>query len=49
MSVLPMIDKWYIRAIRKDLREVLHALRDGKAIWQDEKYKIKFTFTLKRY
>lgn len=45
-AVLPMIDKWYIRSvIRKDLREVLHALRDGQTVWQDEKYKIKFKFT----
>lgn len=46
ISVLPMIDKWYIRGVlRKDLREVLHALSDGHAVWLDEKYKIKFKFT----
>lgn len=45
-SVLPMIDKWYIRGVvRKDLREVLHALRDGQTHWQDDKYKIKFKFS----
>lgn len=44
-TVMAMLDKWYVRPVlRKDLLEVLHALRAGKTTYKDDKYGIQFTF-----
>ena len=46
LSVQKMMDKWYIRKIlRRDLRLLFHAMREGKGEYRDEKYKMLFRFT----
>lgn len=45
-SVLPMLDKWYIRRVlRRDLREVMHRLAEGQTAYEDTRYHITYTFT----
>lgn len=45
-NVMGMMDKWYIRRVlRRDLRALLHNLKDGRGDYTDEKYKITFHFT----
>lgn len=46
LSVQKMMDKWYIRKIlRRDLRLLFHAMREGKGEYRDGKYKMLFRFT----
>lgn len=46
LSVQKMMDKWYIRKIlRRDLRHLFHAMREGRGEYRDEKYKMLFRFT----
>lgn len=45
-SAAPMLDKWYMRpVITADIRMLLHALREGKLSYEDEKYHIKYTLS----
>ena len=45
-SVVAMLDKWYIRnVLSKDLRELLHSLRQGTATYNDDKYHITYTLS----
>lgn len=45
-SVVAMLDKWYIRnVLAKDLRELLHAIRQGRTAYSDEKYHITYTLS----
>lgn len=38
-----MLDKWYIRPVlSNDIRELLHALKEGKTEYKDEKYHISY-------
>lgn len=47
LSVTDMLDKWYIRRVlRRDLRQLLHNLREGEGTYRDEKHKITYQFTL---
>ena len=44
-SVVKMMDKWYIRRmLRKDLREVMHELREGRLKYENNRNKITYTF-----
>lgn len=44
VSVAPMLDKWYIKpVISKDIRSLLHNIRNGKTSYTDEKYKIAYS------
>ena len=44
--VTKMLDKWYIRRVlKKDLRALIHNLKDGVCDYDDTKYKIRFNFT----
>ncbi len=46
VSAAPMLDKWYMRpVITADIRMLLHALREGKLSYEDEKYHIKYTLS----
>ncbi len=46
ISVNAMIDKWYIRnVLSKDIRGLLHALRQGEAAFADERYHITYTLS----
>lgn len=46
VSAAPMLDKWYMRpVITSDIRMLLHALREGKLSYEDEKYHIKYTLS----
>ena len=41
-----MLDKWYMRpVITADIRMLLHALREGKFSYEDEKYHIRYTLS----
>lgn len=45
-NVTGRMNKWYIRRVlRRDLRALLHRLKDGCGDYEDEKYNIKFHFT----
>ena len=46
VSAAPMLDKWYMRpVITADIRELLHALREGKFSYEDEKYHIRYSLS----
>lgn len=46
VSAAPMLDKWYMRpVITADIRMLLHALREGKLSYEDEKYHIRYTLS----
>lgn len=46
VSAAPMLDKWYMRpVITADIRMLLHALREGKFSYEDEKYHIRYTLS----
>ena len=46
LSVQKMMDKWYIRKIlRRDLRQLFHAMQEGRGEYHDEKFKMLFRFT----
>ena len=45
-DVNAMIDKWYIKMVlHKDLRELLHSLKDGKLTYTNEKYHITYSLS----
>ena len=45
-NVIAFLDKWYIRKIlRRDLRQLFHAMQEGRGEYRDEKYKMLFRFT----
>ena len=45
LSVQKMMDKWYIRKLlRCDLRQLFHAMQEGREEYRDEKYKMLFRF-----
>ncbi len=45
ISVMNMIDKWYIRKVLKaGLRTLLHCLQKGETHYNDKKYKLDYTF-----
>lgn len=49
VSVMKMLDKWYIRRLlKKDLLKVVHNLQQGKDEYRNEKYKIDYKFSLLR-
>lgn len=42
-SVMKALDKWYIRrTLRNDLRQLLHAMRDGSTEYYDKRHKIRY-------
>lgn len=46
VNVNTMLDKWYIRnVLSKDIRNLLHALKQGKTEFVDEKYHITYTLS----
>ena len=46
IDVISMIDKWYIKKIlRKDMRTLMHRLREGNGEYVNEKYKISYKFS----
>lgn len=46
VSAAPMLNKWYMRpVITADIRELLHALREGKFSYEDEKYHIRYSLS----
>ena len=46
LSVQKMMDKWYVRKIlRRDLRQLFHAMQEGRDEYRDEKYLMLFRFT----
>lgn len=46
VSTAPMLNKWYMRpVITADIRELLHALREGKFSYEDEKYHIRYSLS----
>lgn len=45
-NVVAMLDKWYIKKVlRKDIRQWLVGLRQGKTVYKDEKYHITYSLT----
>lgn len=45
-GVVAMLDKWYIRRVlRRDLRQVMHRLRDGVGEYRNEKRGITYQFS----
>lgn len=45
-TVMPMMDKWYIRKVlKKDLRQLMDCLQHGETIWTDERYHIVYQLT----
>ena len=43
-ALLPALDRWYIRrTLRRDLRHLLHALREGRATYRNERRRITYT------
>lgn len=46
VNVIKMLDKWYIRKVlKKDLRHLIHGLREGKTVYKDERFKLNYSFT----
>lgn len=44
--VLQAMNKWYLkRVLKKDLKKVLRAMRDGDSIYYNDKQKLKYSFT----
>ena len=47
VQVIKMLDKWYIRRVlKKDLQCVIENLLKGISTYEDEKYHIKYVFSL---
>lgn len=47
VQVIKMLDKWYIRRVlKKDLQCVVENLLKGISTYEDEKYHIKYVFSL---
>ncbi len=47
LSLNDKLDKWYVRRVMKaDLRQLIHALDQGKLTCQDAKYHITFNLSL---
>lgn len=45
ISVMDMLDKWYIKKVlKKDLREVINNLANGKTEYNDNKHNLSFKF-----
>ena len=45
-SVFGKMDKWYIRrTLRRDLRRLVHAMRDGEATYRNDRRGIGYSFT----
>lgn len=45
VSATGIIDKWYIkRLLRKDLRSIMHSMKDGQATYRNEKRNIVYEF-----
>lgn len=45
-GVVKLLDKWYIRRVlRRDLRQVMHCLRDGVEQYRNERRGITYQFT----
>ena len=45
-SVFGKMDKWYIRrTLRRDLRRLVHAMRDGSATYTNDRRGIRYAFT----
>lgn len=44
--VIAMLDKWYIKKVlRKDLRELMHALKQGEYVYVNKRHHITYTLT----
>ena len=44
-SVFGKMDKWYIRrTLRRDLRRLVHAMRDGSATYRNDRRGIGYSF-----
>lgn len=42
-TVMPMMNKWYIRKVlKKDLRQLMEGLQNGQTVWKDERYHIDY-------
>ena len=47
VNLMKQLDKWYIRrTLRKDLRNVMHNLQEGKEKYENTKYNITYNFSL---
>lgn len=45
-TVMPMMNKWYIRKVlKKDLRQLMDCLQRGETTWKDERYHIVYQLT----
>jgi hypothetical protein len=45
-TVMPMMNKWYIRKVlKKDLRQLMAGLQNGETTWKDERYHIEYQLT----
>ena len=45
-TVMPMMNKWYIRKVlKKDLRQLMEGLQNGQTTWKDERYHIDYQLT----
>lgn len=45
-DVIAMLDKWYIRrTLRRDLRSLIHRLRQGQTTYENTRRHISYTFT----
>lgn len=45
-TVMPMMNKWYIRKVlKKDLRRLMEGLQNGQTTWKDERYHIDYQLT----
>lgn len=43
-TVLPALDKWYIRrTLRRDLRHLLHLIQQGDSTYENTQHHIKYT------
>lgn len=44
--IIAMLDKWYIKKVlRKDLRELIHALKQGEYVYVNKRHHITYTLT----
>lgn len=50
VSVVDMLDKWYIRRVlRRDLRMVIHGLDREEDTYENKKCKIKYHFSVQKF
>lgn len=46
IDVIKLMNKWYIRKVlKKDLRNLIHVLKEGKISYEDRHFKLSYSFT----